>query len=142
VANTTVQVITVFDRFPELAGWLRQRAGQLARENALAIRDGYRQNAREDTGAQKASAYIVTNRNSTYAEAAAAAREANPGVELLPEASHPDVYTALTAVGAVYSAVNEFGGHGRVGDGAMTRAAEAQRQPFMDAMRKLLDFQT
>jgi hypothetical protein len=140
VAETTVQVVAVFDRFPELAGWLRQRAGQLTREHALAIRDTYRENAREDTGAQKASAYIVTNRNSTYAEAAAAAREANPGVELLPEMPHPDVYTALTAVGVVYSAVNEFGGHGRAG--AMTRAAEAQRQPFLAAMNKLLDFQT
>jgi hypothetical protein len=142
VANTTVQVVTVFDRFPELAGWLRQRGGQITREHALAIRDAYRANCRVDTSAQQQSAYIVTNRNSTYPEAATAARQASPGVELLPEAPHPDVYTALTAVGVVYGAVNEFGGHGRVGDGAMTRAAEAQRQPFMDAMRKLLDFQT
>jgi len=141
VANMTVQLVISDDRFPALAKWLRQRAEQTVERTALAVRDGYRQNAREDTGAQKASAYVVTNRSSTYAEAVDAAREANPDVDLLPEVPRPDRSTALMAVGAAYGAVNEFGGHDRVGDGALTRAAEAQRQSFLSAMNKLLDFQ-
>lgn len=140
-AVTTVQVIVRDDRFPELAKQLRQRAEQTVERTARTIRDGYRVLAREDTGAQKASAYVVTSRSSTYAEATSAAQQANPGVDLLPEVPRPDRFTALAAIGAAYGAVNEFGGHDRVGDGALTRAAEAQRQPFLTAMNKLLDFQ-
>lgn len=141
MANTSVQVVIVFDRFRELASQLRQRGGQVVRKTAFDIHAGYQQNCRVDTSAQKNSAYVATNRDSTYAQAASAAQRANPGVELLPEVPHPDPYTALVAIGAAYSAVNEVGGHGHTGDGALTRAAEAQRQPFLTAMNKLLDFQ-
>jgi len=141
MANTTAEVTIVFDRFPELAGQLRQQGGQLTRRTALAIRDEYRQTCRRDTGAQAASAYVVTNRSSTYGQAVEDARSANPGVELLPEVEHPDPYHATVAVAAAYAGVNEFGGHGRAGDGALTKADEAQRQTFQAGARRLLDFQ-
>lgn len=149
MANTTAQVIIVYDRFPELAGQLRQRSNQVVRTTALAILRGYQQNCREATGAQKASAYLVTANTSTYAAAAQAAHQANPDVQLLPEVPRPGPFTALVAIGAVYGATNEFGGavgedgtQARGGDGALTKAAEAERQPFLAAMDRLLEFQT
>lgn len=140
MANTTAQVVIVYTRFPELAGQLRRQAEKLVRVTGLAIRDGYRQNAREDTGAQKASAYVVTASTSTYAQAVDAALDANPAVELLAEVQRPNAYTAYIAVAASYAAVNEFGGHSQTGDGALTRAAEALRAPFLEAMEDLLLF--
>ena len=139
--NTTVDITIVYDRFPEFAGKLHQRAGQVVRKTAFDVQRDYQQNTRVDTGAQKNSAYVVTVNSSTYAAASAAAHQLNPEVEILPEVAHPDAFGAIVAVGVSYAAINEFGGTGHVGDGALTQAANNNRQPFLDALNTLLKFQ-
>lgn len=140
MANTTAQVVIVYDHSRELAGQLRQRGGQVVRKTAFDVQSAYQQNCRVDTGAQKNSAYVVTANTSTYPAAVAAAEAANPDIELLPEVPHPDAYTALIAIGVKYAAVNEFGGVAHGGDGALTKAAESNRQAFLAAMNKLVEF--
>ncbi len=148
MANTTADIVIVFDRFGELAGQLRQRGGQVVRKTAFDVQAAYQQNCRVDTGAQKNSAYVVTASTSTYAEAVNATLQVNPDAELLPEVPHPDVYNAYMAIGVAYGAINEFGGatgpdgtQARGGDGALTKAAEAHRGPFLRAMNRLIEFQ-
>lgn len=139
--GVTVKIIVEFNRFDELRGMLRSRAGQIVRKTAFDIQKGYQQSARRDTGAQVNSAYVVTASTSTYVAAVAAAEGANPHAELLPEVPAPDPFTAIVAVGVSYAAVNEFGGHGHAGDGAMTQAANASRPAFLAAMGQLLSAQ-
>lgn len=148
MAKTTVDIKIVYDRFPEFAGKLRQRAGQVVRKTAFDVQRDYQQSTRVDTGAQKNSAYVVTANSSTYAAAEAAAHQMNPEAEILPEVAHPDAFGAIVAVGVSYAAINEFGGatgpdgtQARVGDGALTQAANNNRQPFLDALNTLLKFQ-
>lgn len=128
----------VFNRSGEIAGQLRSKAGLIARKTAFDVQRDYQKNCRKDTGAQAASAYVVTHQNSTYGDAAGAAQQASAGVELLPEVAHPESTAAYVAIGASYAALNEFGGHGHTGDGALTTAAEAHRQNYIDAMNKLV----
>lgn len=140
MAELKVSVDIVFDRFGALAGQLRQRAGQVVRRTAFAILSDYQRTSRVDTGAQRSSAYVATNGTSTYAGAAAAAAAARPGAPILAEVQRPDPYSAIVGVGVAYAAINEFGGHGRPGDGALTQAAEGQRAAFLAALNQLLEF--
>lgn len=135
----TVKIKVEFNRFDELRGRMRTRAGQIVRKTAFDVQRDYQQNARRDTGAQVNSAYVVTNQTSTYAQASADARGANPAIELLPEVAPPDPFSAIVAVGAAYAVYNEYGSHGAAGDGAMTQAAATNRAPFRAAMSKLLE---
>lgn len=135
--NVTIKV--EFNRFDELRGRMRTRAGQIVRKTAFDVQRDYQQNARRDTGAQVNSAYVVTSDASTYAQAAAEARGANPEIELLPEVAPPDPFTAIVTVGASYAVYNEYGSQGNAGDGAMTQAAATNRAPFRAAMQKLLE---
>lgn len=136
-----VKIVVEFNNFDALRGQLRTNAGQIVRKTAFDIQRGYQQNARRDTGAQVNSAYVVTNKSSTYPEAVAKAKAANPDAEVLPPVPAPDPFTAIVAVGVSYAPVNEYGGHGHAGDGAMTQAAESNRQPFYTAMGKVLTAQ-
>jgi hypothetical protein len=118
---------------------MRQKAGQIVRKTAFDVQADYQQNCRVESGAQKNSAYVATANTSTYPQAVAAAQAVSPGVELLPEVPRPDPYTAVVAVGVSYATLNEYGGHGHSGDGAMTQAAASNRAPFRAAMGKLLE---
>lgn len=146
MANTTVDIEIVFDRFPELAGQMRQRAGQIVRKTAFDIKSDYQQTARRDTGAQVNSAYVVTANTSGYSQAASDALAADPTVDLLPPVPQPDPYTAIVAVGVAHGALNEYGGETgpdglqrRAGDAALTKATEKHRPGFLGAMSKLLE---
>lgn len=137
----TTKIKVDFNNFDAIRGRLRSYAGSVVRKTAFDIQRGYQQNARRDTGAQVNSAYVVTANQSTYGAAVAAAQAANPDVELLPEVPAPDPFTAIVAVAAAYAPVNEYGGAGRPGDGAMTQAAESARAPFYAAMQKIVTAQ-
>lgn len=139
MGSLNVKIKVEFNRFDEIRGRMRQRAGQIVRKTAFDVQRDYQTNARRDTGAQVNSAYVVTANSSTYAQAAAAARAASPDIELLPEVPRPDPFTAIIAVGAAYSIFNEYGSQGTAGDGAMTQAAASNRAPFRAAMAKLLE---
>jgi hypothetical protein len=146
MGSINVKIKVEFNRFDEIRGRMRTRAGQIVRKTAFDIQRDYQQNARRDTGAQVNSAYVVTRETSTYAEAAALARTASPDVLLLPEVPNPDPFTAIVAVAAAYGRINEYGGETgpdgeqrRSGDGAMTQAAANNRAPFRAAMQKLLE---
>lgn len=136
--GVNVKIRVEFNRFDELRGQMRQRGGQIVRKTAFDIQGGYQQNCRVDTGAQKNSAYVVTANTSTYPQAVAAAAAASPGVELLPPVPPPGPFSAIVAVGVSYGALNEYGGHGHSGDGAMTQAATDNRAPFYAALGKLM----
>lgn len=139
MGSVKVNIQIKFNRFDELRGRMRDKGGQIVRKTAFDVQRDYQLNARRDTGAQVNSAYVVTANTSTYAQAAAAARGASPGVALQPEITPPNPYTAIVAVGVAYGLINEYGGHGHPGDGAMTQAAASNRAPFLTAMGKLLD---
>lgn len=131
-------VAIAFNRYEEIANNLQPEADLIARETVEAALADYRANARIDTGAQVASAYLVTERDSTYAQAASAAHSANEAVHLLPEVA-AIAHTAIGAVAVGYAVHNEYGVHGRAGDGAFTQAFERQRQPYNDRMRSLIE---
>jgi len=139
MGSINVKIKVEFNRFDEIRGRMRTRAGQVVRKTAFDIQRDYQQNARRDTGAQVNSAYVVTANSSTYAQAAAEARQASPDIELLREVALEAPFTAIVAVGASYAVFNEYGSHGHAGDGAMTQAAASNRAPFRAAMSKLLD---
>lgn len=148
MGSINTKIVVEFNRFDELRGQLRTAAGQIVRKTAFDIQRGYQQNARRDTGAQVNSAYVVTNKTSTYPLAVAKAQASNPGVELLPQVPAPDPFTAIVAVGVKYGLVNEYGGavgpdgeQSRGGDGAMTQAAATARGPFNKAMQQVLTAQ-
>lgn len=127
-----------FNHFGALADDVRDGADQIDRATAFNILADYQSNARRDTGGQANSAYVVTSEETTYGAAAAAARAANPAIELLPEVTAEDGET-LVAVGAAYAPHNEYGVHGRAGDGAFTRAAERQRAAHIAALAQLIE---
>lgn len=130
--------IVVENHFSEIADALQPTADAISRKTAFDIQADYQQNARRDTGAQVNSAYVVTDSDSTYAQAASAAHGANEAVRLLPEVQ-PQSHEVLVAIGVDYAYGNEYGVHGRAGDGALTQAAERHRQPYNDAMSSLIE---
>ena len=60
-----------------------------------------------DTGAQRASVFVVTPTSSSYAQSAAEADKLQPGVELFPEPAKPASREVLLAVGVNYAYWNE-----------------------------------
>ncbi len=129
-----------YNHLGEIAAKLETALSQIVRTAAFNVQAGYQQRCRVDTAFQKNSAYVVTSGESTYGEAASTAHAANPKAVMLPEIEHPTSKTeADVAVGANYALVNEVGGVHHTGDGAMAKAVENERQPFINALGKLED---
>jgi hypothetical protein len=133
------EILISFNRFDEIADQLQPLADQVTRKVLFDIQAAYQRDCRRDTGAQAASAYVATDRENLYSQAASAARDINPSVQLLSDVGQQPAHQGVVAVSAAYAAVNEFGGHGRAGDGAMTRAAEAQREAYYAALGQLVE---
>ena len=74
-----------------------------------------------DTGAQRASVFVVTPTTSNYSQAASDAEALQPGVEIFPEPSKPAPREVLVAVGVNYAYWNEVLGKPFLGP-AMDRA--------------------
>lgn len=127
-----------FNAFPIIAARMHGAFSALARAAAFKVQAGYQERCRVDTSAQKNSAYVVTNQDSTYDAAASAAQAANPHVTLLPEVDKPTSDTeAVVAVGVNYALINEVGGVHHTGDGAMAKAVDAERGPFRQAVARV-----
>lgn len=122
------------DYLERLIAALPDRCGRIARHTAEEIRDTAQDYSAVVTGAQQASVYVVTSDESTYDEAVAAARAANPDVELLPEVEAPPPGVAVVAVAVVYGASNEFDHQAFLGP-----AAEDVRPRYEAALSHLED---
>ena len=138
MASLKLDIALTFNRFAEIADNLKPVADLISRKTAFDIQADYQLNARRDTGAQVNSAYVVTDSDSTYSQAVIAAHAANPAVRLLPEVQ-AQPHEVLIAIGVDYAYGNEYGVHGRAGDGALTQATERHRQAYNDAMSSLLE---
>lgn len=139
MARVDVTIVLLTNRFSELADELQEEADAISLETAQQIMEEYRRAAREDTGAQKSSAYIATPEESGYSEAVAAAKGKNPEAEMLSEVETPEAHTVVIAVAAAYAFGNEYGRHGMAGDGALTQAVESQRQAYRDEINRLIE---
>jgi hypothetical protein len=89
-----------------------------------------------DTGAQRASVFVVTPTSSNYSQATNDAEALQPGVEIFPEPAKPAPREILVAVGVNYAYWNEVLGKPFLGP-AMDRAF-----PSLEAKaRRIIDLQ-
>lgn len=77
-------------------------------ETAFEAEAYVKQESAVDTGAQRASVFVVTPTTSNYSQAAADAEKLRPGVELFPEPAKPASREVLLAVGVEYGYWNEI----------------------------------
>ena len=93
-----------------------------------------------DTGATMNSIHVtIAGGGGDYRASATAAKFLKPGVELLPE-NRPDGPNGLAArIGpsTAYAPPLEFGTHNMPARPFMTPSFEAERQPFIDAVRDI-----
>lgn len=76
-------------------------------ETAFEAEAYVKQESAVDTGAQRASVFVVTPTTSNYSQAASEASDKRPGVELFPEPAKPASREVLVAVGVEYGYWNE-----------------------------------
>ena len=84
-----------------------------------------------DTGAQRASVFVVTPTTSNYSQAASDAKALQPGVEIFPEPAKPAPRSVLVAVGVNYAYWNEVLGKPFLGpamDSSMYNLEEKARK--------------
>lgn len=130
--------IELRNRFGAIAASLQPAVQTVVNQTAERIKAAYQERCRVDTGAQRASAYVATSETSGYSDGVQAARSANPSVQVGPDVGTQPALAAAVAIPVSYAGINEFGGRGRSGDGALTQAVEEQRQPFFDAIQKAI----
>ncbi|MGH2519755.1 MAG: hypothetical protein ACRDF8_08130 [Chloroflexota bacterium] len=135
-----VNIDLVFNHLPALAAELHHQVGQVVRKTAFDIQRDAMGLAAVDTGAMKNAVYVETSGDSSYGEAASAAEGMNPEGTVLSEVqSPPDDLTAIVAEAMSYGAYQEMGTVRMAAHPYMTPAAEANRQPFLSAMSRLLE---
>lgn len=136
-----VEIITLFNRLPELALLLQVVVGQLVRKAAFDIQALAAVLAPVDLGALKSSIYVVTSKDSDYAAHAAAAASLRPGATVLPEVEAPKSPTqAIVAVGMDYGIYQEFGTVYQPAQPYLTPAAEVVKPQFIAALSGLEQF--
>lgn len=118
----------VTSNIPAIRAALKAASQRIADETAADLQNAIRRqidaNGQVDTGALESSVYRVSPTGSTYAEAAAAARDANPEAELFSAEPAP-AHGAVVAVAAVYGEPQDQGFVTRGGGVVAGR-------PFMD----------
>lgn len=119
----------VFNHFGPIAEQLPKAASQIIRAAALKIEADAKRLAPVDTGFLKSSIYASTSQGSDYSGTGGA----------LPEVTPSSDQEAIVGVGAEYAQYVEYGTWKMQAQPFLTPAAEAQRQPFLDAMTKLED---
>lgn len=91
-----------------------------------------------DTGATKSSIYVnIAGQDSSYSEGASGARSARPGVGITPEVK-PEGEKGLAATigpSTDYALALELGSKGRPARPFLIPSLQAQRGPFMEAVR-------
>jgi hypothetical protein len=125
-----------FNNWNMIAGKFEKATSQVIRKTALDIVAGYQARCNVDTGFMKNSAYVVTDKESTYGNATPTKK----GAYLLPEVEKPeDGHTAYAAVGANYAYIEEFGGVTHPAHPAFVPAVEAVRPSFEAALSAIED---
>lgn len=141
-----IQIRITRNRIPELRSRLPGIQQAMADEEAAELANAERQhidaNGQVDTGALESSVYTVSSTGSTYAQAAAQARDANPDVELLPEVEAPEAGRALVALAVPYAAPQNYGYTSAGGNHVAGRpfhepAIEQRREPFRARLASL-----
>jgi HK97 gp10 family phage protein len=94
-----------------------------------------------DTGAMEASIYSVVGGESHYSKSVSESTRMNEGVPLFPEVKNPDPYGGVLVCGAEYGWYVEHGTERAPAQPFMTPAAELVREPFKQAMSRILDRQ-
>lgn len=128
-----------FNHFAELAEQYDQTINKLVRAAAFKIERGAKQRAAVDTGAMRASIYVRTEDTSDYGKTGLKALGRNKDVFLFPEVEQPTHNEALIAVGVSYGIFVEYGTSKMAAQPFMTPAYEAERQPFLNAIHKLIE---
>lgn len=135
MANKGVEILVVYDRFPEIAVGLEKAISQVVRKAAFDIQAYAASIAPVDTGFLKSSIYVVTKAASTYGIGVA-----NPpqGAFMMDEVPTPNSdQEAIIAVGANYGVYLEFGTVHMDAQPYMTPAAEAIRPSFEAALSQI-----
>ena len=126
------------DRLGELSELMHENASKAVRATAFNIVLDAQSYAPVDTGAMKNSIYVVTDDESSYADASSDARVLNE-IEILPEMDAPkDDLTAIVAVGAEYGLYVEMGTVRTSAQPYLEPAAELSREAFEQAMKGIL----
>lgn len=130
------------DRFDELCGQLRDAVSDIVRATAFDVQDEAQNRAPVDTGALKNSIYTVTDRGSSYSDAASSAASARPAAEILPEVTASDAgvgdFVAVVAPSVEYAIYVEMGTSKQAAQPYLGPAAESMRTAFERAMQKVL----
>jgi len=132
------KVTIVSDQSARVAALLSDAAARLRQRVVDEAKQRATQHSPEVTGSLKAGYYTVDERGSTYAEAAAAARAANPGVDILPEVPAQEGVSILAncvshaAVSEFYTGPTNPGSHP-----SMTPGMEEARPIFEEGIRRL-----
>lgn len=121
-----------FNHFEQLADEIDQKANQLVRAAAFKIERGAKQRAAVDTGFMRNSIYVRTEDSSDRQSGGG-----GPGQTLFPELEAAAHNEAWIAVGALYGIFLEYGTSKMAAQPYLTPAVEAERQPFLDAVRQL-----
>ena len=132
-----VEIITLFDLFPELPELIQRAVVKATKKAAFMIQAQAAQNAPVDTGFLKSSIYVVTKSSSDYGQGAS---EPPAGAELLPEVEKPESPTiAYIAVGANYGIYVEMGTRNMPAYPYLMPAAERVFPEYVAALRALED---
>jgi hypothetical protein len=136
-----VEIITLFNRLPELSPLLQIVVGQLVRKAAFDLEALAATLAPVDLGALKSSIYVVTSKDSDYETHAAAAQSLRPDATVLPQVEAPKSPTmAIVAVGMDYGLYQEFGTVYQPAQPYLTPAAEVVKPQFLAALSGLEQF--
>ena len=136
-----VEIVTLFNRLPEIAPLLQVVVGRLVRKSAFDIQALAAVLAPVDLGALKSSIYVVTKDSSDYETHAAAAQSIRPDATVLPEVEAPKSPTlAIVAVVMDYGIYQEFGTVYQPAQPYLTPAAEIVKPQFMAALSGLEAF--
>lgn len=136
-----VEIITLFNRLPELAPLLQVVVGQMVRKAAFDIQALAAVLAPVDLGALKSSIYVVTSKDSDYETHAAIAASLRPDATVLSEVEAPKSPTmAIVAVGMDYGLYQEFGTVYQPAQPYLTPAAEVVRPQLLAALGGLEQF--
>lgn len=130
-----VDLVVVYDLFPEMPDALRRAAGKAVARTADMIAGLASANAPELTGFMKSTIYTVTSTKSTYGQGVTQGAQ---GSYLLPEVEKPtNVLTAFVGVAANYSAYVNYGTIKAAAQPFFDQAVETARPLFQVQMESL-----
>lgn len=119
-----------FDHWQQVADEIDHKINQIVRAAAFKVERGAKQRAAVDTGFMRNSIYVRTEDSSDRRGASG-----GPGQTLFPELEAAAHNEAFVAVGAAYGIFLEYGTSKMAAQPYLTPAVEAERQPFLDAIK-------